>query len=254
MLLCVGCEWHMKKHADFSSYAIRVDRYDALEIKFLKSCDYSALQKMNIDYPIQTHILIEDLLAIGKVDDPDVNTKFLYFFQDSTLQNIIEEVGKQYGNMDDVNKGLSEAFMSLKALIPDIKMPAVYSQIGALNQSIIVSGELIGICLDKYLGCQYPLYADYYPDEQLKSMKRSMIVPDCVAFYLLSHYPLSLEDTCHSHREIHRAKIEWIVNKVTKKKVFTNKNVKAIDKYMKANKSITVDELLSDTDFTKLAG
>lgn len=251
MLLCVGCEWHLKQQSEYSTYALTVDRYDLLEARYLSSCDYSALQEMNINYPVQTNILIEDLLAIGKASDPDVNTRLLHFFQDTTLKAIIEEVGRQYANMDDINKELSEAFMRLKALLPSLKIPVVYSQIGALNQSIIVSDGMIGICLDKYLGTDFPIYSDFYSETQIRTMRRSMIVPDCMAFYLLSCFPNPAEDTLQSSMNLHRAKIHWTVNKIVRKKVFSNDGVAAVDKFMKENKNISLDELLTDAEIAK---
>lgn len=245
MLLCVGCEWHMKTNADYSSYAISVERYDLLQQKYISTGDFSAMRQMNVDYPVQTNILIEELLAIGKVDEPDINGRLLAFYQDSTLQQIVAEVGRQYSSLDDISKQLSAAFMRLKANIPEIRIPMVYSMIGALNQSVVIGDGFIGICLDKYLGSDYGLYAGYYPERQRQSMQRAMIVPDCIAFYLLSVYPHYESDSLGCTRDMHKGKIQWVVNKVMKSKVFDNRQVASVDEYMKANKGVTFDELLS---------
>ena len=76
----MGCEWNLKLDvAGKSSSAIRVERYDRIESLYLTTGDFSALKHMNIDYPIQTRTLIEDVLKIGRVNDPQINSKFLNF-------------------------------------------------------------------------------------------------------------------------------------------------------------------------------
>jgi DNA-directed RNA polymerase delta subunit len=156
LFVCIGCEWQFSSSDD--DVQVTVERYDRIQSLYLTTGDFSALQQMNTIYPMQTRTLIEDVLRIGKVDDQQINTKFLRFYQDSTLQSIISEAEQQYANMDDINKGLTSAFAFLKSNLPNMEVPKVYSQIGSLDQSIIVGNNTIGICLDKYLGENYPLY------------------------------------------------------------------------------------------------
>ena len=150
MLGCIGCEWQLK--SDEADVEIAVDRYDRIQSLYLTTGDFSALQQMNTAYPIQTRTLIEDVLRIGKVNETDINMKFLRFYQDSTLQMLINEAEQQYANMDDINQELTNAFQYLLQQIPNLEIPVVYAQIGSLDQSIIVGNGQIGICLDKYLG------------------------------------------------------------------------------------------------------
>ena len=174
LLGCISCEWQLKSF-DEEDVTVVVDRYDRVQSLYLTTGDFSALQQMNTVYPQQTRTLIEDVLQIGKVDDLQINTKFLRFYQDSTLQTLISESEQQYANMDDINQQLTEAFGYLKDQLPNIDVPNVYAQIGSLDQSIIVGNGAIGICLDKYLGEDYPLYhrEDYgYSAEQRQMMTR----------------------------------------------------------------------------------
>ena len=110
MMFCVGCEWQLKPNGAEDEVQVTIQRYDRIESLYLTTGDYSALQQMNANYPMQTRMLIENVLRIGKVDDADINTRMLKFFKDSTLQRMLVDVGRQYGDMDDVNEELSEAF------------------------------------------------------------------------------------------------------------------------------------------------
>ena len=194
LLGCISCEWQLKSFDD-QDVTVVVDRYDRVQSLYLTTGDFSALQQMNTVYPQQTRTLIEDVLRIGKVNDQQINTIFLRFYQDSTLQTLISDSEQQYANMDDINQQLTEAFSYLKDQIPNLEVPNVYAQIGSLDQSVIVGNGAIGICLDKYLGEDYPLYhrEDYgYSAEQRQMMTRRYITPDCVGFFLLSLYPMPI--------------------------------------------------------------
>ena len=246
MLICFGCQWQLKpSDADNEGHAGSIQRYDRIESLYLTTGDFSALQQMNTSYPMQTRMLIEDVLRLGKVDDADINTKFLYFFQDSTLQRMLADVQHQYAEMDDVVEELTDAFARLKEELPTIELPDVYTQIGSFDQSIIIGVGTLGISLDKYLGADYPFYQEHYTEEQRRLMVRSMIVPDCLAFCILSQYPIKPElRKSQRERDLHMGRIQWTVNKLTKRNAFDNDIIKEIDEYMKQHSSTTIQQLL----------
>ena len=252
MLGCMGCEWQLKM-SDEEDDEVTVDRYDRIQSLYLTTGDFSALQQMNTVYPMQTQTLIEDVLRIGKVNEPEINKTFLRFYQDTTLQVLIAETQQQYASMDDINEQLTHAFRYLRKNIPNMEMPEVYAQIGALDQSVIVGNNTIGICLDKYLGTDYPLYKkpEYgYSQEQLNMMNRHYIVPDCIGFYLLSLYPMPFDrQLSQEDRDVHMAKIQWVVNQAVGRVVFDNVFVSRVDEYMKNNKNLTPVDLLANNDY-----
>ncbi len=244
MLACVGCQWNLSKtDAEKGNGRIAIERYDRLEHHFLTSGDTTVLQQMKTDYPVQTQTLIENVLRLGLMDEPDIDHRFLVFFQDSTLLTLIGDVEKQYVDMSDIEEQLTEAFQRLEEMIPTLQLPQVYAQIGSLDQSIVVGEGLLGISLDKYLGTNYPIYLRYgYTDKQRAMMNREYIVPDCLGFYLLSLYPF----TDDAQTDEHMAKIQYVVNKVMGRKIFTKDNVKGVEQYMSSNPKLSINELLMD--------
>lgn len=245
MLGCISCEWQLR----LDESDIAVDRYDRIQSLYLTTSDFSALQQMNTVYPMQTRTLIEDILRIGKVNDPQISAKFLHFYQDSTLQLLINEAEQQYANMDDINEELNVSFRFLQKEFPGIELPEVYAQIGSLDQSIIIGNGMVGICLDKYLGEDCPLYLkpEYgYSAEQRKMMQRNYIVPDCIGFYLLSLYPMPLDKPLsQAERDIHMGRIQWVVNKAIGKEVFKSMYIQKVGRYMKRNKNVSIEQLLN---------
>ena len=251
MLACIGCQWQLKPNdADAGNVKVAVARYDRIESLFLTTGDYSAMQQMNTYFPMQTRTLIEDVLRLGKVDDPDINAKFLLFYQDSTLQHLLGDVQRQYADMADINEELTDAFERLKDELPALEVPQIYAQIGSFDQSIVVGHRTLGISLDKYLGADYPFYRDNYTDEQRRMMTRSMIVPDCLGFYILSHFPMPHDrELTQDDRDRHMGKIQWVVNRITRRDIFANSFVTAGEQYMKRNKRQTFEQLLRNNDY-----
>jgi hypothetical protein len=240
MFVCLGCEWRMRSELKPSDDSF-VLRYDRMEAFFLTSGDFSALQQMQMNYPMQTRRLIEDVLQLGKVDDAHINTRFYSFFQDTTLQDLIAEVDRQYADLDGLDDDLYSAFVRLSEMLPRAVVPIVYTQIGSLDQSIVVGDSMVGISLDKYLGADYPYYLRYgYTERQRSTMIRDYIVPDCLAFYLLSLYPASSD----SLRLYHMGCVQHVVNTVLERSVFQNDFVGRADSIMQLSDGMTYDELL----------
>ena len=255
MLVCIGCEWRLSGSGSESETIVNVERYDRIQSLYLTTGDFSALQQMNTNYPQQTRTLIEDVLKIGQVNDPEINIKFLNYFQDTILQTLIASAEQQYANMDDINKDLSDAFSRLRDMLPNIEVPQVYAQIGSLDQSIIVGNGLLGISLDKYLGSNYPLYLreDYgYMDEQRNAMTRDFIVPDCIGFYLLSLYPMPNDhDLTQLERDMYIGKVQWVVNQSMNKQVFNTLYTRNVGHFMKSHPDITTEQLLRNNYFAR---
>ena len=246
MLICIGCQWHLTpSDADEDASRLAIQRYDRIESLYLTTGDISALQQINTSYPIQTRLLLEDVLRLGKVDDEDINTKFYYFFQDSTLQQMLADVTQQYTEMEDIEEELASSFKRLREELPALEYPEIYAQIGSFDQSIIVGAGTLGISLDKYLGEDYPFYQEHYSEAQRRMMTRSMIVPDCLAFYILSQYPLSSERRHNQQeRDRHMGRIHWTVNQLMGRSVFDNEMTKEVDEYISQHPSTTINQLL----------
>ena len=117
-MMCIGCEWRLKPNNEDSDNTFAVERYDRVQSLYLTTGDFSALQQMSTNYPNQTRTLIEDVLKIGNVNDPEINTKFLNFYQDTTLQSIINEAEQQYANMDDIDSDGRNDCLSF--IVPEI--------------------------------------------------------------------------------------------------------------------------------------
>lgn len=168
---------------------MHIERFDRILDEYVSLGSNTALSRMNMDYPVQTKLLVENVLNIGHVDEPEIEKRLRVFYLDSTVQVLLEEVHRQYANMSDIEEEFQRVFEEQRRRNPSFRTPKVYTQVACLRQSIIVADTLIGISLDKYLGEDFPLYRDYFTDEQRQQMKREAIVRDAMSFYLRTQTP-----------------------------------------------------------------
>lgn len=256
VLACSSCDfkWHLSTENQPEIQQVEIQRYDRLQSLYLTTGDFSALQQMSTDYPIETRTLLENVLQLGEVSDPEINKRYLTYFQDSTLQTVISDAEVEFANMNDLNKDFTEAFHRMVTWVPDFPVPMIYAQICALHQSIVVGDNSVGISIDKYLGADYPVYLKYYPEEQRKLMTRENILPDCLCFYFLSRYPLPNFSTCEQRvRDLHLGKIQWVVNQAMGKRFFNTPYVRVFEKYVAKHPGLMVNELLEDLDYSKFS-
>ena len=247
MAVCLGCQWQAEKAEEHDQEQdVVIERYERIESMYLSLADFAALHQMRTDYPVQTRTLIENVLQLGPVNDPEINNRLLVFFQDSTLQALVAEVERQYKDVGDLNKQLTNAFRRLSKLFPEIQLPHVYTQIGSLDQSIVVTDSLLGISLDKYLGADHPIYLRYgYTEQQRSMMTREYIVPDCLGFYLLSLYPLTDAESLSDEQHLwHMSKIQSVVNQVMGTRIFSNEYIEKLDDYMKSHPEMSTAKML----------
>ena len=58
--------------ADEPEHVVHIDRFDRLLDEYVSLGSYSALQRMNTNYPQQTKHLIEDVLQLGHIEESDI--------------------------------------------------------------------------------------------------------------------------------------------------------------------------------------
>lgn len=216
IIVFTACHPGMRKDDSlFDGGSMKVFRYDRLQYEAVAMNSVSALQKMNLECPQVTKILIEDILLLGRIDD-HINERLCAYYSDSTLLSLMEDAVTKYSDMSAVESSLTKGFKALKEEIPSFVVPRVYSLISALNQSVVVGDSLLGFSIDKYMGEDYPLYRRFYYKYQRRTMTPERIVPDCFTFYLLSQYPFGWKPGFRSLYDmlLYRGKIYWTVCKI----------------------------------------
>lgn len=190
---------------------IKIVRFDKVVDDFVRTGNVSFSQRLSTDYPTETRILVENLLHLGSVADVHIYDDLRVYFSDSNLVRLSADVRNRFASMARYEEQLNKAYGRLKKELPELEKPYVYTQVSAFNQSIVVNDTVVGISLDKYMGCDYPLYAKSYTPVQRATMHPDRIVPDLLSFYLMAQFPPRVKPENLLHAMIQIGKIQWIV-------------------------------------------
>lgn len=215
MTALISCLSGEGKGSRVNSRSVTIQRYDRLQFEFITANSFSALQRMNTEFPRTTKLMIEEVLGIGQVDGNKINERMYEYFQDTTLLKLLVDAEAKFKNLGWLEAQLNNAVDMMRIELPDLHTPRFHAQFSALNESVVVIDTLVGFSVDKYMGTEYPLYKRFYYEHQRRSMKPERIAPDCLTFYLMSEYPtlwapkLTLLDVMIQH-----GKINWVVAKL----------------------------------------
>ena len=115
---------HDEKQDDYvPDIKIKVWRYDKLQQEFVTTNSFTALQKMNMNYPKTTKMLIEDVLTLGTVDDIHINDKLQEYYSDPTLLSLMNDATSKFKDMSEIEEKFSVGFKELREHIPGIVVP-----------------------------------------------------------------------------------------------------------------------------------
>lgn len=127
-----------KQKDDFSFSGIKIARYDRLQYEATVQNSFFSLQRMNTEFSQETRLLIEEVLDLGSVDMVDMNDRLCAYFSDSILVHLMEDVGEKFKDVSNLEQHLTQGFSNLKKEIHELPVPQIYTQISALNQSVVV--------------------------------------------------------------------------------------------------------------------
>ncbi len=131
------------------------------------------------------------VIQLGSVDDPKYPDYFKTFVTDYYMNLDYNKVKEVFPNVNDIEKGLDEAFANYKKYFPNNRIPRVYTCISGWNQSVFNSDTIMAIALDKYLGSNCDFYKKLQLDKYMTyTMRREYIVPDCMRLWGYTDYEM----------------------------------------------------------------
>lgn len=231
-LLLTSCSLGLTSREEAEDVDIHVVRFDRAVEAYLQSSNFADWQRLTMVHPRETRILVEDELALGKLDDEHIGDSLKAFFSDSRLVTLRTDLEQRYAQFDHLDKDFTKAFSRLKKEYPEVVIPQIYTQVSALRQSIVVGDSVLGISLDKYLGADYPLYQEYYSATERSSMVPSRIVSDALNFYLAYTFPPRREQLDLSGLMIYLGKLRWVTSQLMEKSLLDEA---AADKALRAS-------------------
>lgn len=131
-------------------------------------------------------------MRIGKVEDSAFINSITQYRQDPAIIKLENEIAKEFSNLENEKSNLIVGLRTLKAHLPDAKIPTqVVFQNTLFNSSAFCTENEIGIGLDQYLGKKSPtvqsLPPEPYYDWMKESFDRTYMERDAILSWIITH-------------------------------------------------------------------
>ena len=135
-------------------------RFDSL----LFACDTndisSSVNKLGNQYPDFASVYFNEMTGFSKGNDTALfNQSVRHFLTYKDFRGLNDTVQKKFPNTIEIDKQLETVFKHVAFYFPKEKYGTVYYFTSGLNSwSAVTVDTLVGVCLDMYLGANYPFY------------------------------------------------------------------------------------------------
>lgn len=191
---------------------VKVIRFDQLLFEAASKSDSSAVVLLREKYPLFTDLFSWQILKIGPLTDSAGWMMLKDFVSDSIIRSAKEKADVLFPENPAFGRDLIRAFKHYRYYFPAEKLPEIYTTISGFNEPVFVSGNTIGISLDKYLGagCEfYPLLG--LPLYKQKRMHPAMIPSDVIQTWGRSIFPVGNEATTLCDQMVYEGKLLWFI-------------------------------------------
>lgn len=214
---CTGKSFGMLENTE----PMHINRFDSALYQWIDSDNPVQLEKIKQEYPHMLDVLEK---AIFQTRRPAFFNDLINYFSEPTLKKLYREAITFYAGDDaktiHIAKEFAYGFAQMKKQFPTMQLPAVYMHVSGFQQNMIVADSLLSCSIDKYMGADYPLYADFFYDYQRKNMVPERVAKDGLSVWLQTEYPFQGKDNVLLERMIYEGKICYVLTQIGNKYTF----------------------------------
>ena len=186
LLTLTGCGNNPEKSVDISGIKVNLQTYRLDQEMYAIDTNHIAdgLQKLNQKYPDFFNFFLDEVLNFGvRGNFVDTNSgiresvhEYLTYHDFRDLQDTIR---KCYPDTKEVDAELEKAFRYMKYYFPNGKTPRIFyiNRILLKRPALCVDSTISCICLDMFLGPQFPYYASVGVPSYLAPHLRKSYIP-----------------------------------------------------------------------------
>jgi len=158
---------------------------------------------------------VEDILALGSVDDSNLFAEIQRFVTDPTMAEVQQRVQQVYPDLDAVETELTDAWKHYRYYFPERVVPAHISFIGGFNVPFAMTEQGAGIGLEMFLGrnCEFYEYLQL-PHYLRQRMTPAHLAPWLIKGWLETEFIPQKEHPTLLDEIIHQGKIMYCLDAV----------------------------------------
>ena len=204
---CAGRKILVESNPDLNVKRFDVDFYKYLN-KQLPEEDFLTQYKPFLE------VFGTQIIDMEVVDSIGFYERLNSFFSEPALMSLYKDQQEKFVDFDFVDRELNPALVTLLAEFPNLKQPNVYVHVSGLNQSVIVTDEVLSLSADKYLGTDYPFYQRFFYDYQLQNMTPARIVPDYLLGFMMANFPFEGNQDVLLDKMLYEGKLRYILSRL----------------------------------------
>lgn len=157
---------------------------------------------------------VEDMLSIGIATDLAVGPALEAFRNDETMKEVYDKVKDKFGDFNEHENDIIEAFKHYKYYFPDKKCPNIVTYISGFNYALGVTETDMALGLDMYLGSD----CVYYQRLGISQYKVFNMTPenlkiDAVKGWLMTEfYPTEEDEKTLLSKMVYEGKILYLLD------------------------------------------
>ena len=213
ILMLASCNRNPQKiNVSNVSVDLKIKHFDINLLKLRQDQMQAAIPALKSAYGEFFDIFTYRMIAIGGIEQPNFPELLYSFVSDSLIRKLETNVALKVDTIQ-FRKELEAAFKHYKYYFPDKEIPTVYTCISGFNQSVVISQNLIGVSLDKYMGSDSPFYEQLgLPAYKRKNMRPAKMVPDMLQGWADAEWPKSENDNSLLSQMIQQGKVLYFMD------------------------------------------
>jgi hypothetical protein len=204
--LCTGSKIQGEENAGKPVHRFDTDLYAWLQTG--DTAIFSETNKLLLD------VFAPKVIDMGTSDSPGFEERLRKYFSEPALWKLYADEQEKFKDITHINSELAHGMEILAAHFPALKLPRIYMHVSGLNQNVVVTGDILSLSADKYLGSDYPLYQDFFYDYQRQQMTPERIVPDYLLGFLMATFPMKGNADVLLDRMLHEGKLRYLLSRL----------------------------------------
>jgi hypothetical protein len=223
LLLTLGCYFSCNNNTTHKipdevieqAFTLKINRFDEDLFKLKNDTLTFQTDLLAKKYPDFFYLFTQRIINIGDSSNPQMMQLLKGFLHDPYINEMNNEVKKQFSKMDVYNAQLTDAFKGYHYFFPQSKVPEITYFVSGYNYANVTTASTLAIGLEMYLGSNYKPYTLMeIPLYKQKLMRKEYLVSDAVQAWISTEFEKEEDYASLLNQMLHKAKVIYALEKL----------------------------------------
>ncbi|TRX70492.1 gliding motility protein GldB [Carboxylicivirga sp. M1479] len=184
-----------------------IDVFEMDEKSIVESID-----QLKLNYPSYLEPYSQQIIKVGSTHHPEYPQRLLSFLNYEDNRDVYKACKELFGNTQELNQELTEAFRHYKYYFPQAPIPQVYLHTSYFNESIAMDSSWVSVSVEKYLGADCEFYEWLSTPKYLRrKMVPQKLVPDVMKAMAMGNFTFQTKNEDVISKMIAQGKIQYFI-------------------------------------------